>query len=69
MSFTIERKENKVYITYESLHNQIDPVIINIEIENKRFEECVKEITEKGIVNPELEAMIRFVFYGDCIEY
>jgi len=69
MSFTIERKGDKVYITYESLYNQIEPVIINVEIENKKFEECVKEITEKGIENPELQVMIRFVFYGDCVEY
>jgi len=69
MSFEIEKKENKVYITYKNLDNEIEPILINVEIENKKFEECVKKITEKGIENPELQAMIRFVFYDDCDDY
>ena len=69
MSFEIERKEDKIYITYKNLDNEIEPILINVEIENKKFEECVKKITEKGIENPELQAMIRFVFYDDCDDY
>ena len=68
MSFTVERKENKIYITYESLYNEIEPVTINVEVEVKKFDECVKKFAERGIVNPELEAMIEFVFYGEDIE-
>jgi hypothetical protein len=69
MSFEIEKKENKVYITYKNLDYEIEPILINVEIEVKKFEECVQKFKEKGIINPELQAIISFVFYGGCVEY
>jgi hypothetical protein len=73
MSFTVERKENKIYIKYESIYNdfynEIEPVVMYAEVEAGKFEECVKKLAGVGIINPELLAMVKFVFYGDCIEY
>jgi len=69
VSFEIERKEDKIYITYKNLDYEIEPISINVEIEVKKFEECVQKFREKGIIKPELQALINFVFYGDCIEY
>ena len=68
MSFEIERKEDKIYITYKNLDNEIEPIIINVEIEAKKFEECVKKERERDAVNPELNTIMRFVLYGEDIE-
>ncbi len=68
MSLNVERKEDKIYIQYENPDNEIEPVTINVEIEAKKFEECVKKEREKGAENPELNAMLRFILYGEDIE-
>ncbi len=34
----------------------------------RNFEECVKKEREKGAENPELNAMLRFILYGEDIE-
>ncbi len=68
MSLNVERKEDKIYIQYENPDNEIEPVTINVEIEAKKFEECVKKEREKGAKNPELNAMLRFILYGEDIE-
>ena len=65
MSLTVERKEDKVYITYENLYNEIEPITINVEVEVKKFDECVKKFAERGVMDPELEAMIEFVLFGE----
>jgi hypothetical protein len=68
MSLKVERKEDKIYIQYENPDNEIEPVIINVEIKAKKFEECVKKERERGTENPELNVMLRFILYGEDIE-
>jgi len=68
MSFTVERKEDKIYITYGNLDNEFEPITINVEVEVKKFEECVQKERKRNVENPELETIMRFVLYGEDIE-
>ena len=68
MSLKVEKKEDKIYITYENPDNEFEPIIINVEIDNKKFEECVQKERERNVENPELETIMRFVLYGEDIE-
>jgi len=68
MSLKVERKEDKVHITYENPDNEFEPIVINVEIDNKKFEECVKKEKEIEAENPELNTIMRFMFYGEDIE-
>jgi len=68
MSLKVERKENKVYITYKDLEIEIEPDPINVEVEVKKFDECVKRLKEKGIENPDLNTIIKFALLGEDIE-
>ena len=68
MSLKVERKEDKVYIEYKDLEIEIDPAPITVEVEVKKFDKCVQKLKEKGIENPDLNAIIRFILYGEDIE-
>jgi len=68
MSLKVEKKEDKIYMQYENLDNEIEPITINVEIEVKKFEKCVQKERERGAVNPELNTIMRFVLYGEDIE-
>ena len=68
MSLKVERKEDKVHITYENPDNEFEPILITVEIDNKKFEECVKKERERNVENPELETIMGFVLYGEDIE-
>jgi len=65
MSLKVERKEDKVYITYENPDNEIEPILITAEIDNKKIEECVKKLKDKDIEDPELNAIIEFILFGE----
>ena len=65
MSLKVERKEDKVYIEYKNPDNEIEPVLINVEVDNKKFEECIKKERERKVEDPELDAIIEFVLFGE----
>jgi len=68
MSLNVERKEDKVYITYKNPDNEFEPITINVEVEVKKFEKCVQKERKRNVENPELETIMRFVLYGEDIE-
>ena len=65
MSLKIERKKDKVHIEYENSDNEFEPILISVEVDNKKFEECVKKERERKVEDPELNAIIEFVLFGE----
>ena len=68
MSLKVERKEDKVYITYKNPDNEFEPIMITEEVSIKKFEECVQKERKRGTKDPELNTIIGFVLFGENIE-